>query len=296
MNPFNGGAETPCFEPASPLPAFSASALDALGNVCLPSPALTWAVEVHSEGIAPNPSYAAPDMSGISNVHGIQAARCARKGADGSCAVAVRVAAASQVPGLAAAVAAAADMAVGVEGTVGGGFSVLLAPSDAPMELLASKGSQDMLFDDVVTDKMSRRVFHVRLFSFLSGGLFTRGREQDWTCKNQPCTLQCMHQYMTRQLHCSSAMCKRVHVWRTLALRATMKRAGRHRQAAQRFRVALCAVGCARPARQCYQRRARLCCCLHSTCPRRCAFPGALSLLGLFIGVDNNSSLTAVGR
>ena len=149
-------SQVPVFEPGAALPAHAALARDALGNICVPSRALTWQIEARSAGLTPSPTFAAPDASGVATLHGVHAARGAKKDRTGGCAVSVRVTPATQVAGLQAAVEAAAE-APGAES----GLRVLLAPSDAPAELMVDVDGTLLQHTDEKRDGVTERVFSV---------------------------------------------------------------------------------------------------------------------------------------
>ena len=158
------------FDPGTLLPPFSTTALDTFGNVCVPSPALTWSLEVHSTGLSPSPAAAVPDAAGVATIRNATADRTTEKDAGGGCAVLLRAVPASHLPGLEAAVAAAIAEAEAAEAVAVAAQSaepgppplrVLLAPSEVPVELTISMNREDIKYEDVTMDGAIRRVFQV---------------------------------------------------------------------------------------------------------------------------------------
>lgn len=144
-------------EPGGPLPAFAVRAHDAFGNLAIPSSSLSWAIEVASPGISPNPAVAAPDMQGIATLLNGTVARGVQKDSDWTCAAAIQVAACAPpaAVGMEAALQAAAAQPLE-------GLKLLLAPSTAPASLSLTFQDVELPFDDTVEGAEGKRVFNVR--------------------------------------------------------------------------------------------------------------------------------------
>jgi hypothetical protein len=152
------GLETkavPSFEAGAAIPPFAVLATDAFGNVCVPSPSLTWSIEVHSIGLSPSPMCFAPDLTAATTVQGMHATHGVKKDAKGGCPVNISVVPVSQALGLQTAVNSAKPKA---ESAV---FRILLAPSDVPMELTLQFGGTELPYADVDHDGITRRTFQV---------------------------------------------------------------------------------------------------------------------------------------
>jgi hypothetical protein len=175
------------FEPGAALPPFTARVLDAFGNACVPSPALTWSVEVQSEGVAPTPAFAEPDAGGGATFQNVAAARSKNKDADGGCPVAIRVVPSSHVAGLQTAVALASEEACriaeapaadGAHAVMAPGpvpqWRILLAPSDAPGSFDVVVGDHNVPNDTVEVEGVKRQVFHVRTCSECSHSSYSQ--------------------------------------------------------------------------------------------------------------------------
>ena len=163
-DPVSEEQHTCALEGGAPLPPFSVRAYDKHGNVCIPSPALTWNVSTQSPAISPNPAVAAPDMSGVATLLNARIARNVTKDADWTVPVSISVA------------AAPAQGAEGLEEILGSagaaqnegkleGLRLLLAPSTGPHSLGIFVGDDEVPFTD--DPETGKRIFNVRPpFSF----------------------------------------------------------------------------------------------------------------------------------
>lgn len=144
-------------EGGAPIPAFSVRAYDKYGNVCIPSPALTWSISTESLGISPNPAVASPDMSGVATLLNARVARNVTKDEDWTVPVAISVAATATqtAEGMEEIIKGAGDEAVKLEG-----LKLLLAPSTGPHSLSMYVGDTDVAFE--VNPETGKRVFNVR--------------------------------------------------------------------------------------------------------------------------------------
>lgn len=150
--------EIPSFEPGTAIPPFAIVATDVFGNVCIPSPSLTWSIEVRSVGLSPSPMCLAPDLTAIATFQRVHAAHGAKKDARGGCPVDISLVPLSQAPGLQIAVESAKSEA---ESST---FRILLAPSDVPAELTLQLGGMELPYVDADLDGVTRRVFQVCSF------------------------------------------------------------------------------------------------------------------------------------
>lgn len=140
-----------------PIPVFSVRAHDKYGNVCIPSPALTWSISTESAGISPNPALASPDTSGVATLLNAQIARNVAKDEDWTVPVCISVtpAATEAAEGMDEIIQAAADAQSKLEG-----LKLLLAPSTGPHSLAMCAGDNDIEFED--SPEAGKRVFNVR--------------------------------------------------------------------------------------------------------------------------------------
>lgn len=144
-------------EGGAPVPPFSVRAFDMFGNVCIPSPALTWSIATESPGISPNPAVASPDMSGVATLLNAQVARNVSKDDDWTVPVSISV------------IATPTETAEGVDDIIQDagaaavklqGLKLLLAPSTGPHSLSLCVGEQELTFED--NPETGKRVFMVR--------------------------------------------------------------------------------------------------------------------------------------
>ena len=149
-------------EGGAPVPAFSVRAYDQFGNVCIPSPALTWSISTESLGISPNPAVASPDMSGVATLLNARVARNVTKHADWTVPVSISVAATptQTAEGMEEITRSAEGATVKLEG-----LKLLLAPSTGPHNLYICLGDNDVPYQD--DPETGKRVFKVRSPRFL---------------------------------------------------------------------------------------------------------------------------------